>query len=622
MSAEEQQIESLHQKASAQYLQGDFKSALDTWCQLLAVSPGDERAHEGVRLCEMLSESEGGESAGRPTANTPAAPQETETTPADAPGTPAAAAPPALDVGLGVDMEQLDLSLEIGELEPPQTPVDTPPASSTASHELPDPSRQDEGIDFGDVAAADSFALAIDIPRDEPTRAAHAGGPAPSALSDTAAGPDPAETAAAELATRTAELLAEARAAYDRREIEETLRILSRVLILDEENSEALALQAKIEAEFTAPAAQAPTEDLLGDLPDEVGDPFEHALENLNLDGGATKTEVPLHGGPTPDLPPEGAEVHEIPTEALIPATQDSIPAAPVETPLAAPEAGGAADEFGEDSENDLVVEDDIGLEAVPVELSAKRAKKSLGIPLWAIAALGLVILAGGAAWLFLPFGADPAVAIAADSETPGPSTAAPTTAGDGPTPPAATAVATAEPAATPKAESLSPDEIRGLLADAGDAFERGDYSAAVVVYSRILRAHPGHGEAKDGLQLAGERYRAKKEIEDKWQQAIQSFNEGDYRSALTVLYRMPASEDQARLARFKRNGWYNMGLQALGVSDCGSARTHFKEAKSVDPTDEAVLLGIDLADACRNGERDRAYHSAVQQLPLRALDD
>ena len=52
----------LHQQASARYLQGDFDSALGLWRELLNLDPGDQRALEGVRLCELLARQARGDS--------------------------------------------------------------------------------------------------------------------------------------------------------------------------------------------------------------------------------------------------------------------------------------------------------------------------------------------------------------------------------------------------------------------------------------------------------------------------------------------------------------------------------------------------------------------------------
>jgi tetratricopeptide (TPR) repeat protein len=644
MSAEDQQIETLHQKASAQYLQGDFTSALDTWRQLLSVSPGDERAQEGVRLCEMLSQPEAGQSgSARPATAAPAHSATKASTPQPQPVQAAAAAGPTEgDDGLDFAMDELDLSLEIGGFDAPEARTDTPATPAGPPSAQPDPSRQAEGIDLGDLAEITPLSPAMDIPTGEPTRAAHAGGPAHADLAAAASSPaapasesaaeqqtpDPSATAAAELARRTNELLAEAHATYARGEKEDALSILARVFILDEENANAVALQEQIQGEMETGAAEEPADDLLGDVPEAPQDPLDQALANLNLDTPAEAPEVPLHGGPIAQLPEEGAEVHEIPPEAVIPTPADGAPPAGPEAPLEIPLAGAEAEAPAEVSEADADVEleaiGDAPLETVEVELPSRRANRRLRIPIWAIGAVVVVALAAGAAYVFRPFGGSDSTdssqptTTAADAATTGSGGGA-----DGQIPPeAATAADAGDSAGATSADALSPEQVRGLLADAGDAFERSDYSAAVLAYNRILKADPDHAEAHEGLQLAGERFRAQKELQEKWQEVSQNFDEGDYRSALTLLYRMPDTEDQERLARLKRNGWFNMGVQALTVSDCKTAKEHFKEATAVDPTDELVLLGLDLATTCREGKRDRAYQTAVQQLPYRTLED
>ena len=53
------QINKLHEQAASQYLQGEFDGAMQSWRELLTLDPADERAKEGVRLCELLAEENG-----------------------------------------------------------------------------------------------------------------------------------------------------------------------------------------------------------------------------------------------------------------------------------------------------------------------------------------------------------------------------------------------------------------------------------------------------------------------------------------------------------------------------------------------------------------------------------
>jgi cytochrome c-type biogenesis protein CcmH/NrfG len=70
---EQTQLDELYERASEHYLNGRFAEALQAWRQLLSLSPGDERAKEGIRLAEIMADGEAApEVAGPPTtASTP-----------------------------------------------------------------------------------------------------------------------------------------------------------------------------------------------------------------------------------------------------------------------------------------------------------------------------------------------------------------------------------------------------------------------------------------------------------------------------------------------------------------------------------------------------------------------
>jgi len=164
--------------------------------------------------------------------------------------------------------------------------------------------------------------------------------------------------------------------------------------------------------------------------------------------------------------------------------------------------------------------------------------------------------------------------------------------------------------------------DLEALAAQANEAYRRGDYADAVLFYNQLLEADPNNTQAKSRLADAGERYRAKKELEDKRAEAFEDFNNGNYRAALTIFYRMPEGEDQARLQRYERNGWYNMGLQALTTGDCETAKTNFKEAQALDPADKEVTLALDLTRVCRYSRGEDSYRQEVMAMTFRGLDD
>ena len=86
-----------------EYLQGEFQAALETWRELLELDPEDDRALEGVKLCKMLAEDEGSQTA-------PAA----EPTKAPAP-----AASASIE-GFDDDLEELDAILDRVNLPGPE----------------------------------------------------------------------------------------------------------------------------------------------------------------------------------------------------------------------------------------------------------------------------------------------------------------------------------------------------------------------------------------------------------------------------------------------------------------------------------------------------------------------
>jgi tetratricopeptide (TPR) repeat protein len=48
-------LEELHRQASGHYLKGDFPAAIEAWQAVIQQQPDDERAREGIRLCEQLA---------------------------------------------------------------------------------------------------------------------------------------------------------------------------------------------------------------------------------------------------------------------------------------------------------------------------------------------------------------------------------------------------------------------------------------------------------------------------------------------------------------------------------------------------------------------------------------
>jgi tetratricopeptide (TPR) repeat protein len=170
---------------------------------------------------------------------------------------------------------------------------------------------------------------------------------------------------------------------------------------------------------------------------------------------------------------------------------------------------------------------------------------------------------------------------------------------------------------------AVSSGDLDEVLDRADAAYEDGDYEAAVLAYDEALKMDPENEVARRRLEEAGELYREHKEQLEQRALAIQAFNDGDFRNALRILYRIPPA-DQAeaeRFERFKFNGWYNMGLRALRSGDCRLARSNLREAQQVDPTDADLQYALELSGSCFEGQSE-AYFDATRSLRSRALDE
>ena len=546
----------LHQEASAHYLAGRFSEALAAWRQILASDPSDEQALEGVQLCELLAEGSATAADAVEVADEPAAePMELSL------GEPEAEASDPSDAEPieAIDFEVPDLDIDM-------------PADPTS--ELPDPDRQNDGIDFG--GEAESLDLAGEVP------------PAPAGAEN-------------ELQRRVNDLVAEAHAAMEVSDLETARSVLARVFILDETNEVALQLQEQLEESIPAAPDDAAefvdTADM--DAPDHSAAPGEFDLSADAPDGAEIVDGV---------LPEPEGEVEALAVGAE--AAEET-----VDEPLeASPElAEQLVDEVREEQ---AVVEDELA-EAAPVK------KKGIRLPQLnltgrnrtiAIAAVvAVVALVGVGFWMKLQ-------SVGAPSDVSEPITRA-----ERPAPtPAAEEAAPAEAAAA-EAEVVMPTEDLATLLGRGDAELRsGNYAAAIVSFNNALLLDPEHSEAKISMERATEAYREQQELAGAWEQALSDFRANRYRDALRAFYRLPGGKegDDPKLERYKANAWFNMGLVALRSGRCEEAFDHFNESQSI--RDRGVLLvdAIELSRRCRTERSSNAFRGEVDRLELLGLDD
>jgi tetratricopeptide (TPR) repeat protein len=389
-----------------------------------------------------------------------------------------------------------------------------------------------------------------------------------------------------ELQSRTNELMAEALDRYERGEREEALSALDRLQILDENNEAASTFAEHIRAELEQARNPAPPEPAAPAAPTaEPGNDLNH--EPLDLGG---------HEGQGLDLGHGGS--------AAAAAGPDAFDASAIDDPLLADELAASEPTAARSS-------------ALPSLGTATSPKKPLLI-------LAAVLLSLGGAWLawqaLAPGGSASDEAAGNDLTVAG--AVAPATP-DQPVPAAAEQPGD-DPAAEPAAHSAEVIGRIDELMDRGDAdFEAGDYAAAVLSYNEALKFDPENEIAKRKIREAGDLFREQKELLEQRATAIQAFNDGDYRNALRIFYRLPAANDDeaARFRRYQLNGWYNMGVRALKSGDCRLARSNLREAQQLDALDPGVRQALEMNAACFEGQ-DEAYFAAVRGLNYRTLED
>ncbi len=650
-----QQIDSLHEQASDHYVRGEYRKALDVWKQVLDLDPQDEKAQEGVRLSSLLEDGEVGE----PTHSTESlhrrleevemrletgdlhgALRSAELLRSEWPDDPevlsalarAYLAAGDADHAAEATSQLLSLNPEYAEaaklleecrhVAPPESELGVvvlreggASESASPAAQLPvEPSEASfpgfESHSFrptGAVAVEEKGLAVASLPAEEKRLdpVAHA----------------PADPAANVLKQRVQDLLGQARAAAGQGRKDDAFGLLSRLLILDEQNKEALALEEQLRHE--AGEATRNIDDRLnegiqcleqGQIEEarqlflqvlEISPDHREALDYLEKADARlaarvrqqSKKEDGRSGEPAPPVrghvwQPRAAEAEAAPVETSRPTD----PLVPGDHPVAAaPEA------------------------EVEARKEALTRTPSRRVLLLALSGLGGALVLAGVFLTRSHWGqpAHPAVSAAQGAAT-GKSAASSSK-------PKPQAPATAQTATA--AASLTPEErvrnVAETMNRAGAAFDARNYDAAVVAYNEVLVLDPANEEARKKLLEAGDLYRKDKTEIDKLERAQKTFAAGEYESALRLFYRLPDGlVDPAVLNRYRVNGWYNLGVVALRAADCNQAMNQFAEALAIDATDAGVRKARELAEKCQGQRKDRSYYNTVENLPFRNLED
>jgi len=565
-----QDNESLHQKASEHYLQGDYGEALEVWRTLHNQSPEDERAAEGIRLCEMMSQGQ----------DEP--PAETEK-----------------DAELDFDM-----SPEDGE-DVPGFDLDTSILEEMPETELPNACTTNED-------AVEQVLLDLD---QLPEGSAEAEPPSDDLLD---------AAAAAELVKRQGELLSEARAAKDDGRMEDATGILARLFILDEENAEARALEAEIQEQNSKAVLEVDNkiaeavqwmesgrledaeanlrqvldispghqeaehylEQVLQRMEEVVQDeePAEEQVADSNMDHGAVHLdtgeaeEIGL-GGTVPGMEPSGEPFEDEPVQEM--------------------ESGILGEEDGE----------------TPARSSGLLSGRNL-----ILAVVFLVMAAAG--WYFSR------TLLGGGSSEVAPADASFTEQGSGEAGLAGERTteeliqqADALSRSTEEVSKMAAERIPGLVEQASRQMDASDYASAVITWNQVLELDPGHTGARRGIEDAGRRYREWQSRSADLVRAGYVFEEGDYSSALKILYRLPEDIQPEQVRIHKVNGWYNLAVISLKAGRIDQAMERFAEIELLDVVDNEAAELQEFAESYLDREKDRTFYQDVNDLTFRSFD-
>lgn len=579
--------EALHEKASQHYLSGEFAEALAAWEALLRLNPADERALEGTRLSRMMVPESGSGAA------------------------------------FEIEHDAIDSPL-----------AQASGASRTAV--LPDPIRQSEGIDFGDVAAvaplplggaeddaidaalanlgapearggggSGSLAdlLSMEIEAAEPLQISEVGESALAPFHSPAApaGPPPA---AGELSRRLTELLKQAEAAAEAGSFDEAKALLARIAVLDEDNAAAQRLSDQLREKENDSLRQIDDWIVEGVQLFEQGryaeakanfDKVLHAMpDHLEAQDYLRRIEEARIAATAPPASPGAAAPHAQPEEDFLasltaPSAEPTLTAVPLAQPARSRRSAPAAMSI-----------------PAPVAGPAPAARKRAA-PMMIAGALAVAVAAG---WFFFrPSGGASDIPESAITGEGGAAAAAGQKSTQAPQP-SSVAEVLAAPAPPPGDPQVRIEQ----------AVAKGDWPAAIVAYNEILAAHPDDMVARAGLMEAAQRYRERKALDEQLEQARRAFADGEYEVALRLLYRMPSGVDAAAVEASKVAGWFNLGVVALKAGDTDQALTQFGEALALRPEDEDAKRMQAYAREYAGKPKDTAYRARVEGMEFRPL--
>jgi len=166
--------------------------------------------------------------------------------------------------------------------------------------------------------------------------------------------------------------------------------------------------------------------------------------------------------------------------------------------------------------------------------------------------------------------------------------------------------------------QELSPGE---LVREGRKAFQSGRTAEAAEDLRAAVAADPNNAEARDLLHQTVERLDKEQRLRKEMDEATRAFQDKRYEDTLRILYRLPESLQKGEVERYKRNAWYNMGVDALQASDTRAAINDFREVLDISPGDARAADAKKMAESYADRQKDAAYIHFANSLVPRTID-
>ena len=149
------------------------------------------------------------------------------------------------------------------------------------------------------------------------------------------------------------------------------------------------------------------------------------------------------------------------------------------------------------------------------------------------------------------------------------------------------------------------------------DLLQRGDIVNARFEYQNALQIVRDKPEDLEALLPWIQHFRESLLAEERLSPIRTAFADDDFRTALALLYRLPAELEGRRTESLKGAAWYNLAIVALRAGNCDDAAFDIAEAAGQSPDLRGLQSLRALAATCSSMTNDRRYSQIADRIPF-----